>query len=88
MEAARRAGGGGNVGVGVGGGPGGCCGGGELGGGELGGCGRSDAELQGEEWRLLAGRASQRLALRKKWWLLSHRSSAPCSSLIMEVLKS
>ena len=36
--------GGGNVGVGVGGGPGGCRGGGELGGGELGGGGGGEGE--------------------------------------------
>ena len=36
--------GGGNVGVGVGGGPGGCCGGGELGGGELGGGGGGEGD--------------------------------------------
>ena len=53
VEAARRAGGGGNVGVGVGGGPGGCRGGGGLDGGELGGSGggEGDGGVGGGGWR-------------------------------------
>ena len=46
-------------------------------------CGRSVAELQGRWWRFgweskPTGLAS---ALRKKWWLLSHVSSAPRGTL-------
>ena len=53
-------------------------------------CGRSVAELQGCSWRLRwqSQPNGPRLARRKKWWLLSHRSSARCSRLITELKRS